>query len=448
MVCNRGVNDKVDQLYKRWNSLNHTYKWRSKNDSRTDALRKKLTILNKDVKKTIPAYPRTIITKMMNDVKNNTTTVFKSQPEGIAMTSAELDGLTVYRFNRGILLAHDNKEKLTNLIYSMPNIEFEYLKFNSTISGYMCSQANGYELYKRGICPLDYSDKALGIVNPFPDTIAKPITKHVNNVILGKEFNNEKDLRVLRRYKREQKKILLDLKKGRYELVHNVDNDKLREQLVFTNGIYYHKLTKIAYKTWESDKAEKSSCFFEIGGEKGALGKKLLENGDKYKYTFVEMVLLFDDDVGETHINTIIIDHEKKHIFRFEPHGGHTDSYSMTVCDNRFVSFFDRYLKMTIGIENALYTYIPPIKSFPEEGPQLKSDVSGFELKIYSDDDGNMKVEDDGYCFIWNVLFLWLNSILDLHPLVVFQVMDEQNDLDCAVKIREHSSYIVDTLVN
>jgi hypothetical protein len=445
MIVNRGDHQKVDDLYKKWTKINHDYHFLSKNDARTELFQEKLKELDHEISKIIPKYPNNAITKMAQHHETVKQTPLRPT---VAVTSAgSKDELTVYRFNRGILLSHSDSEKLTSIIYSMPEIDFEYLKFNHQIKGYMCSQKNGYDLFKKGICAGDYSDKGLGVINPveFVGGAIIPITKQLGNIkLVNQKYRHVGGSRKKINIVKERQSGLL-MQDGKYELIHDVDNKFIRNSFKPNPNIYYHTKTKFAYQTWKNNKLYRNASFVEVSGEMGTFAKELKKNGDKYKYSFIEIVLLFDDDEGESHVNTLIFDNINRRIFRFEPHGGETATYSMSIMDNRFVMFFDRYLKKYLNIENLGLSYYPPVWSFPKEGPQLKSDNADIDLKIYSDSDGNMKVEDDGYCFIWNALFINLHDYSDdLHPLTVFKVLDEKSDEDCGRKIREYSSFLVE----
>lgn len=67
-----------------------------------------------------------------------------------------------------------------------------------------------------------------------------------------------------------------------------------------------------------------------------------------------------------------------------------------------------------------------------------------LDLKIYVDEDGNSKVENDGYCLIWNLLFIDLNRIHNYHPLNIFKILDEEQNMKCAYKVREYASGLVE----
>lgn len=444
MIVNRGVDGMIDKLYREWNKLNHDYRWKRKFDARTEYFKAKLKLLNKKVNKVVEKYPRDEITMMNNkDVEKKSTWLDQGQGRDIAVTGASsLDDIAVYRFNRGILLSHPDLEDLTKLIHSLPQIEFEYLKFNKNICGYMCSQANGYELYKLGICALDFSDRGLGIKNSFPDaSVIKPITKQLKNISMSKERFAVDFIPETEECEHQKNLYVED---GKYELVHDLDFDRVKQDLKrkLSGKLHYHTDSKLVCTTWEADKLDKNSSFFELG-KKGAMSTCLFKKHKDVEFTLIEMVLAFDEG-DETHINTLIVDHDRKKIFRFEPHGSYTDSYSMTICDTRLVFFLDRYVKVNAGVDDLGFEYVPPSLSFPREGPQLKSDMCDLDLKIYVDEDGNSKVENDGYCLIWNLLLIDLNRIHNYHPLNIFKILDEEQLEKCAYKVREYASGLVE----
>jgi hypothetical protein len=150
---------------------------------------------------------------------------------------------------------------------------------------------------------------------------------------------------------------------------------------------------------------------------------------DDPNHRYIIYLLVIRTISGSFHANSIILDLNKRKVWRFEPNGKSCSFYSQSNLDKDLKEYYQMF-----DIE-----YIPPSNYQDEYGPQYREITAAFE---------KVPGQTDGFCAAWSLYFihLFLENNKGRKHITVEQlddVLKNQSPLELATDIRGYMGYIM-----
>jgi hypothetical protein len=147
------------------------------------------------------------------------------------------------------------------------------------------------------------------------------------------------------------------------------------------------------------------------------------------KHKYIVFILVIRTKKGGFHANSMIMDINKKTVWRFEPNGSFCSFYSQKNLDREL----DKYFK------NFNYKYISPLTYQNREGPQYLESKAGFE---------EIEGQTDGFCAGWSLYFihLFLENNIGKRSITVKQLDEtlvKQDPIELAIDIRGYMGNVM-----
>ena len=147
------------------------------------------------------------------------------------------------------------------------------------------------------------------------------------------------------------------------------------------------------------------------------------------RHRYIFYLLVIRTQTGGFHANSIIMDLNKKKVWRFEPNGKVCSFYSQREIDKSLKEYYAMFDMI----------YVSPSEYQTDFGPQVREVKAGFEV---------IEGQSDGFCAAWSSYFihLFLENNKGRKYISVEQLentLNDQSEEELAIDIRGYMGYIM-----